>query len=135
VLEPAHVEKRLVDRQALDDRRRVFEHREHRLARFAVGLEARRDDDRVRTQALGLPAAHRRSHATGLRLVAGGEHDTRPDDHRPADQARIVALLDRRVKRVEVGVEDRRSTWHEQMFSCTLDALDVSRARTPPWQL
>jgi hypothetical protein len=122
VFEPAHVEKRLVDRQPLDDRRRLPEHREHRLARFAVGLEARRDDDRVRTQALGLPAAHRRAHAAGLGLIAGGEHDARADDHRPADETRIVPLFDRGVKRVEVGVEDRRGTWHEHMFPCGLDA-------------
>ena len=53
-------------------------------------------------------AAHRGAHAERLRLVAGGEHDAAADDHRPAAQPRVVALLDRRVERVEVGVEDRR---------------------------
>ncbi len=67
-----------------------------------------RDDDRVRAQAARLRAAHRRAHAVRLRLVARGEHDARPDDHRPAAQPRVVALLDRRVERVEVGVQDRR---------------------------
>ena len=43
-----------------------------------------------------------------LRLVAGREHDPAADDHRPAAQARVVSLLDRRVERVEVGVQDRR---------------------------
>ena len=53
-------------------------------------------------------AAHRGADAERLRLVAGGEHDPAADDHRPAAQARVVALLDRRVERVEVGVQDRR---------------------------
>ena len=55
-----------------------------------------------------LPPAHRGANAVGLGLVAGGEHHASADDHRPAAQARIVPLLDRREERVEVGVEDRR---------------------------
>ena len=39
---PADVEERLVDRQPLDERRRVLEHLEHRLARLRVGRHARR---------------------------------------------------------------------------------------------
>ena len=42
-LHPAHVEKRLVDREPLDERGRVVEHPEHRLARLGVGRHARRD--------------------------------------------------------------------------------------------
>jgi hypothetical protein len=46
--------------------------------------------------------------ALRLRLVAGGEHDTAADDHRPAEQPRVVPLLDRREERVEISVEDGR---------------------------
>ena len=62
----------------------------------------------LRAQPARLPAAHRRAHAARPRLVARREHDAAADDHRPAAQPRIVALLDRRVERVEVGVQDRR---------------------------
>ena len=54
----------------------------------------------------GLASAHRGAHAVGLGLVAGREHDAAADDHRPAAQRRVVALLDRCVERVEVGVQD-----------------------------
>ena len=49
-LHPAHVEERLVDREALDERRRVLEHLEDGLARLDVRGEARLDDDRVRAE-------------------------------------------------------------------------------------
>ena len=51
-------------------------------------------------------SAHRRAHAERLGLVAGGEHDAHADQHRPAAQRGVVALLDRRVERVEIGVQD-----------------------------
>ncbi len=46
----ADVEERLVDREPLDERRRVGEHLEHRLARLGVGRHARRHDDRAHGQ-------------------------------------------------------------------------------------
>jgi hypothetical protein len=52
----------------------------------------------------------------GLGLVAGRKHDTAADDHGAAAKARIVALLDGREERVEVGVQDRRFVQHERMF-------------------
>ena len=106
--QPADVEERLVDRDALHQRRRVVEDLEDRPA----GLGVRRDPG-LTTMAPG----HRRrawappiadAHAERLGLVAGGQHDAAADDHRPAAQARIVPLLDRGVERVEVGVQDRR---------------------------
>ena len=63
------------------------------------------------------PDAHRRLDAARLRLVAGGEHDAAPDDHGPAAELGVVALLDGREERVEVGVQDRRLRAHEHMFA------------------
>ena len=59
-LEAAHVEERLVDREPLDERRRVLEHLEHGLARLRVRRHPRRDDDRVGAEPPRLAAAHRR---------------------------------------------------------------------------
>ena len=56
-----------------------------------------------------LRAAHRRPDPERLRLVARREDDPAADDHGAAPEPRVVALLDRREERVEVGVEDRRS--------------------------
>ena len=75
----------------------------------------------------------------GLGLVAGRKHDTAADDHGTAAKARIVALLDGREERVEVGVQDRRLVQHEHMFvSCQTitdgqvwgDSLEEARAWT-----
>ena len=43
----ADLEERLVDREALDERRGVAEDREHGLARRGVGVHPRRHDDRL----------------------------------------------------------------------------------------
>ena len=114
--QPADVEERLVDRQPLDQRRRVVEHLEHRLARLGVGRHPGLDHHRLRAQPAGLHAAHRRADPARLGLVAGREHHPGPDDHRAAAQPRVVPLLDRRVERVHVGVQDGRLA-HEHMFA------------------
>ena len=110
VLEPADVEERLVDRQRLDHRRVAS-----RTPRTPHGSPRRRPRSAAGTTAAyghsrrACAAAHRRPHAAPLRLVARGQHDAAADDHRPAVQPRVVALLDGGVERVEVGVEDRSS--------------------------
>jgi hypothetical protein len=122
-LQAPDIEERLVDRQRLDERRGPPEDLEHRPAGGGVGGEPRRDHDRLRAHHPRPAAAHRRPHPAGPRLVAGGQHDPATDDHRTAAQRRVIALFDRCVERVEVGVEDRRGrgTGHERMFSSAAD--------------
>ena len=55
--------------------------------------------------------------AEGLGRVARREHDSAADDHGPPAQARIVALLDGREERVDVGVQYGRLALHEHMFA------------------
>ena len=109
--EAADVEERLVDRDAFDERRRVVEDREDGPAGLDVGLEPWRHDDRLRAQLASLATAHGRAHAERLGLVAGGQDHAGADDHRAPPQLGVVALLDRRVERVQVGMQD-----HELMF-------------------
>ena len=110
--EPADLQERLVDGEPLDERRRVAEDREHVAAGRGVGIHPRRDDHGIRAQLARLPAAHRRAHPAGLRLVARGEHHAAAHDHRPSAQRGRVALLDRGVERVEVGVQHGRLAPH-----------------------
>src|SRR5262249_44795355 len=89
----------------------------HGLARFGVHGHTRADDDRVRAEKPGPPAAHRGPDPIRLGLVTRCEYDAGADDDGASAQPGIVALLHRRVERVEVGMEDRRLAGHEHMFS------------------
>ena len=115
----ADVEERLVDRDPLDERGRVARRsRTPPCSPRSTPTSAARRRSPAGTAARACRAAHRGADAEGLGLVAGGEHDAAADDHGPAAQPRVVALLDRRVEGVEVGVEDRRhSPGHEHMFA------------------
>jgi hypothetical protein len=104
-----------VDGERFHDRRGVLEHAEDGFARLAVLRHAWLDDHSVWTKASCGTASHRGSDAEGLGLIARGEHDPSSDDDRPATEPRVVALLDRRIEGVEVGVEDRGFV-HERMF-------------------
>ena len=113
----ADVQERLVDGERLHQRRGFLEHRVDGSAGVGVGAHPRRHDDRVRAERARLPAAHGSADTVRPGLVAGGEDDPGADDDRAAPEPRVVPLLDRRVERVEVGVEDRRLVRHERMFA------------------
>ena len=83
-LHPADFEEGLVDREPLDGRSRVLEEGVEGTARLRVGGHPGWDDDRLRAEPASLRSAHRGPDAVRLRLVAGGEHDTASDDHRPS---------------------------------------------------
>jgi hypothetical protein len=117
----AHVEERLVDREPLDERRRVVEDSIDRLARLRVGRHPGTDHDRSRAEAQRAPGAHRRFHAARLRLVAGREHYSSPDKDRLATQLGPISLFHRREERIEVGMQDRRLLAHEHMFAHAVD--------------
>ncbi len=113
------VEERFVDRDALDQRREVAEHGHHLIGQPLVLREvAVRRTDRSGHSCLRPPARHPALHAEPLGLVRGGQHDTAADGDRPAAQRRIEQLLDGRVERVEVGVQDRGTGRHAS-FSCS----------------
>ena len=108
---PRDVEERLVERDRLDERREGAQDRHDRPARRRC---TRRSGARGRP-----PSGHaRRARAIGIaewtpkraRLVARSGDDAArseaADDDRPAAKRRIRELLDRRVERVEVDVQD-----------------------------
>ena len=106
-----HVEEGLVERQAFDEVRELAENLEDLRGDLAVALEARRDDHGLRAAPERLAHRHCGMHAETAHLVAGGGDDAAPagaaDDHRLARELRAVVLLDGRVERVHVDVQDR----------------------------
>ena len=81
-----------------------------------------RHDDRLGTQPPRLHGPHRGADAERPRLIARRQHDAATDDHRAPAQLRVITLLDRRIERIEIGVEDGRIDVHEHMFARRTDA-------------
>ena len=112
-VEPADagdVEERLVERDGFDQRRVRPQDLHDVGAHVVVEVEPGREEHAVRARATRPRHRRRRVDAEGARLVARGRHHAAPaesaHDHRSTDQARVVALFDRRVERVEVDVQD-----------------------------
>ena len=102
------VEKGLVDRDLLDQRREVSTDVKHAITDVEVVAERTVDHDEFRTQLACFPEWHRRPHAERSRLVARGKHHAAADGDRFASQLGTTLLLDRCVERVEVDVQNRR---------------------------
>ena len=109
---PGDVEERLVDRDALHERREVAEHCHHPIGEPLVLGEVPVDEHQVGAQSLGPPSGHAALHAESLRLVRRGQHHATADGDRSPAQRRIEQLLDRRVEGIEVGVQDRGTGGH-----------------------
>jgi hypothetical protein len=64
------------------------------------------DKHEVGTELPRAPSWHAASYAEGPRFVGGREHDAAADRNRLAAQARVQQLFDRRIKGVQVRVEN-----------------------------
>src|SRR5205823_9313300 len=112
-----HVQVRLVERERLYQRRDLPEDLEDLPRDLAVLAEIRPDDDELGAETDRARHRQRRPHAERARLVARGRDDaaalrTAADRDRSPAERRIVALLDRRVERVHVDVEDLAEAGH-----------------------
>ena len=126
-----HVEIGLVERQRLDEGRHVAEDPENEIRRGFVSRKIRRHDDELGTQPDRLRHRHRRVHAIVPRLVAGRRDDAalvRPAADRKwlAAQRWIVALLDRRIKRIHVDVKNPAHSHPFQVIASINFAWDYS---------
>jgi hypothetical protein len=104
------IQKRLVDRQRLDQRRQ----RVHVFADLATDVDifchVRLDDHSVRAQLIGLEHGHSRANAGLARdIAAGGDNAAHAaaDNHRPVAQVGVVALFDRGEECVAIDVGNR----------------------------
>ena len=116
---PGNLEEGLIDRDALDDRGEVGQHGHHLVTEALVLTEIARHEAEARAQLAGPPPRHPTLNAEGLRLVGRGQHDASPDSDRLAGQGRVEQLLDRCVKRIEVGMEDGGCSLHADSLERT----------------
>jgi hypothetical protein len=103
------VEEGLVDRDAFDQRGGVPEDVEHGAAGLGVRMHAGWNHDGAGAKRPGLTHSHRGADAARLGLITGREDHAHADQNRTTAQRGIVALLDRRVESVEIGVQDRHA--------------------------
>src|SRR5688500_11378749 len=103
-----YVGEGLVDGDALDGRREIAQYSDGGVTEPLVFTEMSGDKDEVGTELPRASSGHAAPYAEGPRFVRGREHDTAADRNRLAAQARVKQLFDRRVKGVEVRVENGR---------------------------
>src|SRR6266540_4543191 len=89
------------------------------------------DKDEVGTELPRAPSGHAASHAEGSRFVGGRENDAAADRNRLAAQARVKQLFDRRIKGVEVRVENGGCGTH-LVDSSSIGRSSASHALHPP---
>ena len=105
------VEKRLVDRQRLDQRRQRLHGMAHLAADPDIFRHVGPDHGGMRAQRQRLEHRHRRAHPEGAGDVAGRRHHAAlaaADDDGLVGDLRIVALLDGGVERVAIDVGERQ---------------------------
>src|SRR5262245_49348182 len=103
---PCDVGERLVDGDALDRRREIAQDSDRSVAEPLVFVEMSAGKNKIGTELPRAPSRHAASDAEGPRLVRGRENDAAADRNRLAAQTRVKQLFDRRVKGVEVRMEN-----------------------------
>src|SRR5260221_6054439 len=109
---PGDVGEALVDENRLDQRREIVEHVDSGIAEPLVLLEMTADEDQIGAKLARPPSRHSAVPPEGLRLVRSREHDPATDCNWLPAQRRVEQLFYRRVKGVEIGVEDGGSRFH-----------------------
>jgi len=110
-LGPGQIQKRLVDRQRLDQRRQRLHGMAHLAADPDIFRHVGPDHDRLRAQRQRLEHRHRRAHAEGAGDVARRRNHAAlaaADDDGLVGDLRIIAFLDGGVERVAIDVGERQ---------------------------
>src|SRR5829696_5874748 len=102
-------------------------------AGLAIRSESATEICRVRAAAPCLGNRHRRAHAEGTSLVGSGSHHTPGADashhHRLAAQRRLVPLLDRSEKGVQVEMQHGRLATHKVILAFEWGAEAIAALR------
>src|SRR5829696_7684611 len=129
---PCNVGEGLVDGDALDGRREIAQDVDGGVTEALVLIEMSADKNKVGTELPRAPSRHAASYAEGPRFVGGHEDDATADRDRLTAQARVKQLFDRRIKGVEVRVENGGcGTTHHTHHSADASRDSSSAGPTP----
>src|SRR5262245_49094724 len=103
---PGNVGEGFVDGDALDGRREIAQDCDGGIAEPLVFIEMSSDKHELGAELPRTPSRHAASYAEGARFVGGRENNTTADRNRLAAQARVEQLFDRRIKGVEIRMEN-----------------------------
>ena len=115
MLRARHVGERLVDGDALDERREIAKHLDGGIAQPLVFLEMAADKDELRTKLARRPSRHPAVDSEGSGFIGSGKHDPAADGDRLAAQRRVEHLLDRGVERVEIRMQNGGQRFHPEV--------------------
>ena len=107
---PGHVEKGFVDRDPLHPRSEIAKDVDDLVAQALILMELSADEAQAGAEAARPPARHSGLNPEGSGLVGRRQHHTTADRNRQTPQGRIEQLLDGRIERIEVGVQDGGSS-------------------------
>src|SRR5262249_17180445 len=102
----------LVDGDALYGGREIAQDCDGGIAEPLVFVEMSADKHEVGTELPRAPSRHAASYAEGPRFIRSRENDAAANRNRPAAQAGVEQLFDRRIKGIEVRVENGGSGTH-----------------------
>ena len=103
-----HIEESLIDRHPLDSRGEVMEDGHDIVAEPLVTVEVASDEKEITAKLAGPPPWHPAADAVAPGFVRCCQHHAAAHCDGPVPQRRVQELLNRRVERIEVGVQDRR---------------------------
>ncbi|CDE47760.1 unknown [Sutterella sp. CAG:351] len=116
------IQKRFIDRNRLHQRRVAAENSLDCARHFLIALHIRVDEDEIRAQRLRAVGRHSGVNAVTPGFITRGRNHAPPfssaDRYRTAPELRVVALLDRRIERVHVDVENSSVSHMEKEYNC-----------------
>ena len=96
----------LIDRDSLNERRKIIEHLDGGIAQPLVVVEMTTDKDQLRTEFTRASSRHSAADSERPCFVRSGKHDPAADGDRLAAQGRVEQLFDRGIEGVQVRMED-----------------------------
>ena len=103
-----NIGKRLVDGDALDQRRVIVEDSERRVSQPLILPEVAMHENQPGAKFPGPTPRHAAMHAKGLGFIGRGEDHPTTDGNRFALQGGVEQLFDRGIEGIEIGVKDCR---------------------------